>query len=220
MTKKKYTIHDPDFGLIEIPEPPPMSDKDWNAMRARIRRRLLRDTVYKAGETYTCPECRKRTLVAASDLNVELLRGRNVVIFSNLKGARCGNCNAEALEPREIVRLEDAADDLAQADEEARVTRIGKGTVGTYWPKAVERRLKLKPGDHLVIRLLTSSSALMRVEHAGSARPSSTRRVSGIRVNEPPVRKAGPIERPGPSIIIKSGQDGDGRRRRAKLDEE
>lgn len=36
---------------------------------------------------------------------------------------------------------------------------------------------------------------------------------------DPPARKTAPIERPGPSIIIKSGADSDGRRQfRGKLE--
>ena len=172
MKKTTRVIQDPDVGPIQLPETLPESRRQQNLLRKRIREKILKQVAYRKGRKYDCPECGRAAMESVSDLSVDLLRGSSVVVVTNLAGARCTHCGAEALEPREIVHLDDLVDDLAQPDEVARVTRIGKGTVGTYWPKAVERELGLEPGDALAVRLLTRSTALIRVERRGASRSS------------------------------------------------
>lgn len=48
-------------------------------------------------------------------------------------------------------------------DYRAKVSRIGKGTVGTYWPKDVERLLGLRPDQRIYIEILGPDTALLRL---------------------------------------------------------
>ncbi len=50
--------------------------------------------------------------------------------------------------------------------ESIRVSRIGRGTLGTYWPKPIERRLGLKPGTRMEMQFLGPTTALLRVQRA------------------------------------------------------
>ncbi|HEX9817073.1 MAG TPA: hypothetical protein VGB18_08840 [Candidatus Thermoplasmatota archaeon] len=170
--KRKITIQDPDFGRIELPDIAPTGQAEWNRMRARIRKKLVEKIVFQVGTGYPCPDCGQKELRAAEDLSMEIVRGATVVMVVNLHGARCRRCGTEILEPRETLRLDAIAGVASEPDEIVRVTTIGRGTLGTYWPKDVERKMDLKPGTRLTLRYLSRSSALLRVSRDGTRSPS------------------------------------------------
>lgn len=169
--KNKIRVHDPDLGVIYLPKTKDMSPAAAETLRRRIRKRLLDQRVYRAGSSYVCGNCLRQEVEAADDLSVELIRGEAIVVVMNLHGGRCRHCGAEHLEPRDMVRLDDLIDDLSTPEEEASISRIGRGTLGTYWPKAVERGLELEPGDQLKVKMLTRSSALVRIERNAAGKP-------------------------------------------------
>lgn len=115
------------------------------------------------GSRHTCPRCESSgSLVGRDDLSVETtLPGGAAVVYCNIRGAECSNCGAQYLEPDDADRLE-VARAKHRVDFEAKVSRIGSGTVGTYWPKDVVRLLDLRPGRRIYIEVLSDKHALLR----------------------------------------------------------
>lgn len=68
------------------------------------------------------------------------------------------------MEPYEQIAVEDEADIGLHPDYEASVSRIGSGTLGTYWPKEVERVLNLSPDKRAFIEIIDRDAVLVRVE--------------------------------------------------------
>ena len=163
MKRKTVTIQGPEVGLIELPVDPPMSPETTNRLRERIRRQYQKQQRYRPGVKRFCIDCRTETVEFATNLNATMKQGRNLAMFRNLRGGRCSTCGGEYLETSELIRIEDEAEMLVGPSESARVTSIGRGTLGTYWPKPVERGLKLHAGDRLQVKMLGPSTALLEV---------------------------------------------------------
>lgn len=195
MKQKPTIIDDPELGRIKVPSSPPVSTPRWNAMRARIRAKLTENTAYEEGKQYRCGSCGRLEVRAATDLQQEFEKDGQIVVVANLRGARCHSCGAQALEPSDIMVLDDLAQTLAQPPEHASVTRIGRGTVGTYWPKGVERGLDLRPGDRMQVRVLTPSSALILIEHDARA---------GLMKTATPTRPSRKRKQPGSTVRLRS----------------
>jgi len=162
MKKRTIVVRDPDFGPIELPVEE-LSEAQWNLTRERIRARLMKSVLWKPGRIYECPECHRRAFAAAQDLVQEVRRADKVVILKNLHGARCSQCGFRVLDGREELRIDDEYERMSASRHEAAVSRVGRGTLGTYWPKAVERSLELKPGTRLEVDVLAPDSAMIRV---------------------------------------------------------
>ena len=163
MKRKTIAIQDPDLGLIELPDDPPMSPEAANRLRERIRRQYQKQQRYRPGVHRYCTDCRTETVEYATDLSATMKQGRNLAMFRNLRGGRCTTCGGEYIETSELIRIEDEAEILMGAPEPARVTSIGRGTLGTYWPKPIERGLKLRAGDRFQVKMLGPSTALLEV---------------------------------------------------------
>lgn len=159
-TKK---VEDPDFGPIELPDEPPVPAAEWKARDKLVVQAARGLRAWKPGKVYRCPTCDKRTFVGANDVSVEFIRGPTLVVFRHLHGARCASCNAQALEAYEQVDLERERGTEFHPDYEAKVSRIGRGTLGTYWPKDVERVLGLTPDKKVFIQVVSRDGAFLQI---------------------------------------------------------
>lgn len=164
----KRTVEDSEFGRIEVPPPPSRDEFEKVARKALAA--LEKRRVWPAGSVSRCPQCGKRAFVGRDDLSCEIARPGGIVIFKNLRGAKCEACKAQSLEPADLVRVEQDMGVGTLSDYEARVSSIGSGTLGTYWPKDVVRNLALEPGKKVYIQILDRETALVKFA-AGPALP-------------------------------------------------
>lgn len=163
--RRTKIIHDSDFGRIEVPDER-ISKRAWQQGVRRVRSVLRGRRHWKAGRAYACPVCRHRTFVGRDDLTHEEVRGDKVFVFLRLHGGRCTSCDAQAVEAYEVLDVEDAMGVSFRADYRGKVSRIGRGTLGTYWPKDVERVLGLRPDKKVYIEILGRDAALLRFREA------------------------------------------------------
>lgn len=157
---KTDEIVDPQLGRIKLPKPPKRAAAERlieEQSRAFATKRLWED-----GSVTECPSCGRESFVGRSDLSYEVGRPGGVVIFRRLMGAKCANCQAQALEPGEQIQIEREAGIGQVADYEAKVSNIGSGTVGTYWPKDVVRVMDLKPQTRAMIQILDRETILIK----------------------------------------------------------
>lgn len=164
----KRTVEDPEFGRIEVPPPPSRDEFEKVAREALAALEKMR--VWPTGSVSQCPQCGERAFVGRDDLSCEIARPGGIVIFRNLRGARCEACKAQSIEPVDLVRVEHDTGVGTLSDYEARVSSIGSGTLGTYWPKDVVRNLALEPGKRVYIQILDRETALVKFA-AGPAPP-------------------------------------------------
>jgi hypothetical protein len=93
-----------------------------------------------------------------------VVRGNVVNSFRHLHGAMCTTCSVVMLEPYEAAGIEDQVGMPFVSDYEAKVTNIGSGTVGTYWPKDIQRIMGLRKGRRMHVQLVDQDTMLIRVK--------------------------------------------------------
>lgn len=166
---------DPDFGPIKIPAPPKREDAE-RLLKEQQAALATRPRLWPDGSTSECPGCARRTFVGRNDLSHEVARPGGVVIFRHLQGARCSHCRAQSLEPWELMQIEAEVGVGQVADYEAKVSNIGSGTVGTYWPRDVVRVMDLSPDTRAYIQILDRETALIRFVKGRGAKKSVRRK--------------------------------------------
>lgn len=176
MTKRQ--IIDPDLGLIAVP-PPPEREASEALVEDQRRAFAARSRLWPDGAVAECPSCGRKAFVGRNDLSHEVARPAGVVVFRHLHGAKCSHCGAQSLEPWELMQIDDEVGPGQVGDYEAKVSNIGTGTVGTYWPKDVVRVMNLRPDTRVFIQILDRETALVRfVRGRGGASRRGTRRKS------------------------------------------
>lgn len=172
MTKPREIV-DPDFGPIRVPEPPKRADADRLLAAQEDAFRQLR--LWPDGSVSPCPSCERKAFVGRSDLSHEVARPGGVVIYRHIRGAKCSHCGAQSIEPSEQIHIESEVGIGQVADYEAKVSNIGSGTVGTYWPKDVVRVMNLSPDTRAYIQVIDRETALIRFVRGRGTKKSAAR---------------------------------------------
>ena len=179
---------DPEFGEIVAPQPPHKADFERDARNLLEVLSCVRH--WPRGSVSRCPSCSRESFVGRDDLEVTIGKTGGVIIFRHLQGARCDACGSQVLEPGDLVRVESEAAAGVVSDYEAKVSRIGSGTLGTYWPKDVVRNLDLAPDKKAFIQVLDHETALIRFGRIRSRPRDSPPPTAAVGATlEAPVRK-------------------------------
>lgn len=130
------------------------------ALDAMRRRRL-----WPKGSIAKCASCGKKAVVGRDDLHLDVPRMGVVMAFRNLQGGKCEACGAQFLEPAQAIELEDQIGVGTLSDYEAKVSKMGSGSLGTYWPRDVVRNMHLEPDTRAFIQVLDRDTAIVRFVH-------------------------------------------------------
>lgn len=149
-----------------VPELPPyaLTPEQEKALRGQVRAAIAKRQ-WEPGRTYRCPSCQAKALKGTDQLNLQAQRDGMLVVYPALRGAECGNCHAKFVEPMEMALLEKGPlgpQWMPQFD--LKVSSIGRGTLGTYWTKEIERNLHLHKDTKLRAQLLNAKQVLITVE--------------------------------------------------------
>lgn len=150
---------------IEDGHPAPTPEQ-WAKATVKVKADLAKPgkRLWPDGSKGTCPKCRAKALEGRSNLSLELPSRGHVVIFRHLQGARCTKCAYTILEPVDQYAVEEEVGVSFHSDYEAKVSRIGSGTLGTYWPKDVTRAMHLQPHDVAHIHIISPDVAVVKFE--------------------------------------------------------
>ncbi len=160
-------IDDPDFGPINLK---PTTEKAWESASKEIEDALGARRHWPAGTTHACPRCRRELLVGSDTLRYQTVDGQgHVHTFYNLRGGHCSGCGLDILEPADLIEVEKTVRIGFTPIFSGKVSRVGRGTLGTYWSRDVERNLGLHAGDRLDVELIGRDSMLVRVHHEHDA---------------------------------------------------
>ena len=158
---KPIKFNDPDFGPMEAPPPP--TKGELNRLQKKLRAAAFKRRLFQPGQVYRCDVCGRKTFEGRTDVSLEVIRRGVVYVFRNLHGALCKSCGAKTVESFEMYNIDDHLHTGFRTSFRARVTNVGKGAVGTYWPKDVQRLLHLDDRRDLEIEVLSPELALVRV---------------------------------------------------------
>ncbi len=165
-------IDDPDFGPIDLE---PTSEEKWAEAEAKVTSAIDATRHWPAGVTHKCPRCRNTTLTGSDDISYRTIDRRgHVHSFYNLRGGHCSSCGLELIEPADLIKVEKTARVEFTPIFSGKVSNVGRGTLGTYWSRDVERNLGLHAGDRLDVELVGRNAMLVRVRHDHEDEESSS----------------------------------------------
>jgi len=152
----------------EIPMPPAppygLTPQEESDLRKRVQSAIAKRQ-WGPGRTYRCPSCQTKSLKGTDQLQLEVSRPGMLVVYPALRGAECAKCHAKFVEPSEMALLDQGPlGPQWMPDFALKVSRIGRGTLGTYWTKEIERNLHLSKDTRLRAQLLNSRQVLITVE--------------------------------------------------------
>jgi hypothetical protein len=150
------------------------SAEEWAKEREQVKAHLAAQgkRLWPEGSKSACPKCLQKALAGRDDLSLELPGRGHVIIFRHLQGARCAKCGYQVLEPNDQYSVEKEAGVGFHSDYEAKVSRIGSGTLGTYWPKDVQRVMQLQPQDVAYIHVIAPDTAVVKFAKPGAGAPA------------------------------------------------
>ena len=140
----------------------PPSREEFEKARQETLATLLERRHWPKGSVSRCPKCGERAFAGSDDLEYRVVRPGGILVFCHLRGARCGACTAVTLEPGDMIRVEGESAARIPSDYEAKVSKIGSGSLGTYWPKDVVRNMGLDSDKRVFIQVLSGDTALLR----------------------------------------------------------
>lgn len=156
-------IDDPDFGPIDLE---PTSDEAWTTAEEKVSKAIQSVRHWPVGTVHDCPRCREHEFAGKDDIRYQTMDTRgHVHSFYNLRGGHCTACGLDLIEPADLIMVEKTARIEFTPVFSGKVSRIGRGTLGTYWGRDVERNLGLHAGDRLDVELVGRDSMLVRVRH-------------------------------------------------------
>lgn len=155
-----------DADEVPMPDLPPygLSQEQEASLRDQVRGAIAKRR-WRPGQPYVCHSCGQKSLVGTDRLNLQVQREGMLVVYPALRGAQCGKCHAKFVEPSEMALLEQGPlgpQWMPQFD--LKVSSIGRGTLGTYWTKEIERNLHLRKDTRLRAQLLNPKQVLITVE--------------------------------------------------------
>lgn len=166
-------IDDPDFGPIDVES---TSAEAWKEAEAKVTKAIHATRHWPPGTTHTCPRCREQKFHGSDDVSYQTVDERNHVhTFYNLRGAHCSNCGLNLIEPSDLIKVEKVVQVQFTPVFSGKVSNVGRGTLGTYWSRDVERNLGLHAGDRLDVELVGKDAMLVRVRHEHKKGESSPR---------------------------------------------
>lgn len=112
------------------------------------------------GECVVCGE----KMEYREDLTFEYHAGPKHVVITNLTGARCTKCGDEAYDARSSVLIDRYTREEVAGGHEAKITVVGSGKLGIYFPLDVLREMNLMPKKRAIIKPLTRHKMLVEVE--------------------------------------------------------
>ena len=138
--------------------------KELEQVTAQLAKRGKR--LWPRDSVHACPRCGKKALEGRDDLSLEMPSQGHVISFRHLQGARCRSCAYQVLEAADQFAIEQEVGATFHGDYQAKVSRIGSGTLGTYWPKDVQRVMHLEPHDVARIHVIAPDTAVVKFEKA------------------------------------------------------
>lgn len=176
MNTKNVVFEDPQFGRIEVPQGAFPTRDEWEERKKKYRAAVKGKRLWPAGSVTRCHKCKNNSLVGSDEVTHQVVRPGNLQTFRHLRGAKCAVCGAQYLEPEDVIAVDEAVGAGVVADFEAKVSNIGSGTLGTYWPKDVVRAANLEPGRAAYIQVVDRDTVLVRfADRRGSSRRAPPR---------------------------------------------
>lgn len=107
-----------------------------------------------------CPEC-GGTMHPSDDLTFDVNLPEGRLIIPNLSGHKCERCGDEYYDPESSDIIDRHTAGKVTGGHEAKITTVGGGKLGIYFPKDVLRDMDIKSKEKVIIKPISRKKAIM-----------------------------------------------------------
>lgn len=157
-TKKEKMEIKPENIPIITPE---MMEK--TAIEIAKRRASRKESPIKGVKDIECPSCGTASMSYADDLTFEVVLAGERIVIPNLTGLKCSKCGEVAFDANSTEIIENYTAGKPVGGYECRVSTVGGGKVGMYFPKDVLRVMKISKSDKAILTPLSNRKMMIEL---------------------------------------------------------
>lgn len=109
-----------------------------------------------------CPEC-GGTMRPSEDLVFDVHLPNGYIVIPNLSGHKCERCGDKYFDPDSSSIIDEYTGERVSGGHEAKITIVGGGKLGMYFPKDVLRNMDIKPKTSVIIKPLTRKKMIIEL---------------------------------------------------------
>ena len=150
----------------EIPENIPIITQemmDKTAIEIAKRRAGRKESPVKGIKDIKCPSCGSDTMSYADDLTFEVILAGERIVIPNLTGLKCSKCGEVAFDANSTKIIEKYTTDRPAGGYELKVSTVGGGKIGMYFPKDVLRVMRISKDDKAILTPLSSRKMIIEL---------------------------------------------------------
>ncbi len=157
-TKKQKTEINPENIPVITPE---MMEK--TAIEIAKRRAGKKESPMKGVKDIECPSCGTASMSYADDLMFEVVLAGERIVISNLIGLKCSKCGEVAFDANSTKIIEHYTAGKPVGGYECKVSTVGGGKIGMYFPKDVLRVMKVSKSDRAILTPLSNRKMVVEL---------------------------------------------------------
>ncbi len=138
----------------EIPENIPVITTEMmekTAIEIAKRRAGRKESPMKGVKDIECPSCGNNTMSYVDDLIFDVTLTGERIVIPNLTGLKCIRCNEEAFDSKSTKIIENYTSGKPIGGYECKVSTVGGGKIGMYFPKDILRIMKISKNNKAVL---------------------------------------------------------------------
>jgi YgiT-type zinc finger domain-containing protein len=150
----------------EIPEnipviTPEMMEK--TAIEIAKRRAGKKESPMKGIKDIECPSCGTAGMSYSDDLTFEVILAGERIVIPNLTGLKCSKCGEVAFDANSTKIIEKYTACKPAGGYELKVSTVGGGKIGMYFPKDVLRVMKISKSDKAILTPLSNRKMVIEL---------------------------------------------------------
>lgn len=151
---------------MEIPEnipiiTPEMMEK--TAIGIAKRRTGRKESPVKGIKDIKCPSCGTASMSYADELTFEVVLAGERIVIPNLTGLKCSKCGEAAFDANSTKIIENYTAGKPVGGYELKVSTVGGGKIGMYFPKDVLRVMKISKSDRAILTPLSNRKMMIEL---------------------------------------------------------
>lgn len=158
MKTKKEGIEIPDNIPVITPE---MMEK--TAIEIAKRRADKRESPIKNIKDIMCSSCSSDTMSYSEDLTFEVVLAGERIVIPNLTGLKCSKCGEVAFDTKSTKIIEKYTAGRASGGYELKISTVGGGKIGLYFPKDIIRVMKINKSEKAILTPLSKRKMIIEL---------------------------------------------------------
>ncbi len=150
----------------EIPENIPIITREMmekTAIEIAKRRAGRKESPLKGIKDIKCSSCGNDTMSYAQDLTFDVVLAGERIVIPNLTGLKCSKCGEVTFDANSTKIIEKYTADRAGGGYELKISAVGGGKIGVYFPKDILRVMEIHKSEKAILTPLSKRKMVIEL---------------------------------------------------------